>query len=132
MNTQSVNNTADAISRAMQKGRTLPASLAVALDKEGLLQTSETEAELERLRARVAELEAERRVTNEALDDAVQALRARETDRSVDNPTPDLREEDDPGRCLEVHPFSPRDGWRMVCGNCDHGKDAPCHRGGTE
>ncbi|MFE7076803.1 hypothetical protein ACFU96_42595 [Streptomyces sp. NPDC057620] len=36
-------------------------------------------AELERLRSRVAELEAERHSTNEALDDAVQALRARET-----------------------------------------------------
>lgn len=33
-------------------------------------------AELNRLRARVAELEAERHSTNEALDDAVQALRA--------------------------------------------------------
>ncbi len=51
MNTQSVNNTADAISRAMQKGRTLPASLAVALDKEGLLQTTETVAELASYRA---------------------------------------------------------------------------------
>lgn len=36
----------------------------------------------------------------------------------------------DPARCLKVHPFSPRDGWRMVCGNCDHGKDAECHQGG--
>ncbi|MFC9949233.1 hypothetical protein ACFVIN_01470 [Streptomyces prasinus] len=42
------------------------------------------------------------------------------------------READDPARCLEVHPFSPRDGWRMVCGNCDHGKDASCHKDGAE
>lgn len=39
--------------------------------------------ERERLRARVAELEAERHSTNEALDDAVQALRAREKDAAV-------------------------------------------------
>lgn len=41
------------------------------------------------------------------------------------------REDDDPARCLKVHPFSPRDGWRMVCGNCDHGKDADCHQVGA-
>lgn len=35
---------------------------------------------------------------------------------------------DDPGRCLEAHRFSPRDGWRMICGYCDHVKDAECHR----
>lgn len=39
------------------------------------------------LRARVSELEAERHSTNEALDDAVQALRARETARSADKLT---------------------------------------------
>lgn len=37
------------------------------------------DAEVERLRARVAELETERHSTNEALDDAVQELRARQT-----------------------------------------------------
>jgi hypothetical protein len=42
-----------------------------------------------------------------------------------------VREADDPARCLRVHPFSPRDGWRMVCGNCDHGKDAECHQVGA-
>ncbi|MEV0691818.1 hypothetical protein [Streptomyces sp. NPDC050388] len=42
------------------------------------------------------------------------------------------READDPARCLEVHSFSPRDGWRMICGSCDHGKDAPCHKGGAQ
>lgn len=67
--------------------------------------------------ARIAKLEAERHSTNEALDDAVKALRAR-------------REDDDPARCLKAHEFSPRDGWRMVCSNCDHGKDADCHQGG--
>ncbi|BBC35213.1 hypothetical protein SGFS_065070 [Streptomyces graminofaciens] len=41
------------------------------------------------------------------------------------------REDDDPARCLKVHHFSPRDGWRMVCGNCDHGKDADCHQVGA-
>lgn len=42
----------------------------------------------------------------------------------------DLPEREDPARCLKVHSFSPRDGWRMVCGNCDHGKDASCHQAG--
>jgi hypothetical protein len=46
-----------------------------------MLMSPEVAAELERLRARVAELEAERRSTNEALDDAVQALRLRNTQR---------------------------------------------------
>jgi hypothetical protein len=41
------------------------------------------DVELERLRARVAELEAERRTTNGALDDAVQALREREVRLAV-------------------------------------------------
>lgn len=163
----------------------------------------------------VAELEAERHSTNEALDDAVQALRERgqreaivaefvaaragyivairnchpdnghdydrwqghaearrqlagllglpvawppEDDASVAKsadkltallaPTQALREDDefhlhhdyrvprdlprrdDPARCLKVHPFSPRDGWRMVCDSCDHGRDADCHQPG--
>jgi len=39
--------------------------------------------EMNRLRARVAELEAERHVTNEALDNAVQELRTRETQLAV-------------------------------------------------
>ncbi|MCI4045093.1 hypothetical protein [Streptomyces sp. TRM75563] len=38
----------------------------------------------------------------------------------------------DPARCLDTHAFSPRDGWRLICGSCDHAKGAPCHRdGGT-
>ena len=83
------------------------------------------------LETRVAELEAERHSTNEALDDAVQELRSRDgvyaqgTAQRVQQ-----RDQDDPARCLDVHEFSPRDGWRMVCGNCDHGKDAQCHVGG--
>jgi len=50
MNTRMVNTAADVISRAMQKGRTLPAALAVALDSAQLLQSPETAAETERLR----------------------------------------------------------------------------------
>jgi hypothetical protein len=50
-------------------------------------------------------------------------------DRHADG-CPTLAEAEDPARCLKAHPFSPRDGWRMVCGNCDHGKDAPCHQDG--
>jgi hypothetical protein len=40
------------------------------------------------------------------------------------------REDDDPARCLEVHAFSPRDGWRLICGSCDHVRNEPCHRVG--
>ncbi|WP_329309337.1 hypothetical protein [Streptomyces microflavus] len=36
--------------------------------------------------------------------------------------------EEDPGRCLDTHAFSPRDGWRLTCGSCDHAEGAPCHR----
>ena len=42
----------------------------------------------------------------------------------------DLPGRDDPARCLKAHPFSPRDGWRMVCGSCDHSRDAGCHQTG--
>ncbi|MFY0511839.1 hypothetical protein ACOMD4_15855 [Streptomyces anulatus] len=38
--------------------------------------------------------------------------------------------EEDPARCLTTHPFSPRDGWRLICGSCDHAEAAPCHREG--
>ncbi|HEY9353723.1 MAG TPA: hypothetical protein VIP28_10745 [Nocardioides sp.] len=82
---------------------------------------------------RVAELLAERRTTNEALDDAVQELRARREGGVYPQGTAQRvqqREKDDPARCLTVHPFSPRDGWRMVCGSCDHGKNTECHRVG--
>lgn len=37
---------------------------------------------------------------------------------------------EDPARCLKVHPFSPRDGWRIICANCDHIRYAPCHGDG--
>ncbi|WP_405461502.1 hypothetical protein OG786_29030 [Streptomyces sp. NBC_00101] len=36
--------------------------------------------------------------------------------------------EEDSGRCLTTHPFNPRDGWRLICGSCDHARDASCHR----
>ncbi|MGY5048235.1 hypothetical protein ACWDE0_21785 [Streptomyces sp. 900105755] len=42
-----------------------------------------------------------------------------------------LPQREDPARCLKTHRFSPRDGWRMVCGSCDHGKDADCHQTGA-
>ena len=37
---------------------------------------------------------------------------------------------EDPARCLKTHPFSPRDGWRIVCANCDHQRAASCHEDG--
>ncbi|MEV5957236.1 hypothetical protein AB0M11_26305 [Streptomyces sp. NPDC051987] len=47
----------------------------------------DAEGERDLLKARVAELEAERHSTNEALDDAVRELRAREVERSEDKLT---------------------------------------------
>ncbi|WHM32409.1 hypothetical protein OH540_21130 [Streptomyces sp. BPPL-273] len=97
MRTQLVTTAADVISRAMQQGRTLPAALAVALDSARLLQSPDTAAEFEKLqrwheedgramevgrqqrrnlRARIAELEAERHTANESLSDAAEQLRA--------------------------------------------------------
>ncbi|MEU8537559.1 hypothetical protein [Streptomyces parvulus] len=103
MRTQLVTTAADVISRAMQQGRTLPAALAVALDSAQMLQSPETVkqlAEYERLNpqqcpagqhadwlidsqyahacpwCRIAELQAERHTTNEALSDAAEQLRA--------------------------------------------------------
>lgn len=58
----------------------------------------DAEGERDLLKARVAELEAERHSTNEALDDAVQELRARDVEQSADKltrllaPTQALRE----------------------------------------
>ncbi|APY88225.1 hypothetical protein DCW30_05595 [Streptomyces alfalfae] len=61
--------------------------------------------ERDALTARIGELEAERHSTNEALDDAVQALRAGETERSADKltrllaPTPTLHEDEPSEAC---------------------------------
>ncbi|MEU3280520.1 hypothetical protein [Streptomyces antibioticus] len=52
--------------------------IAFAIDAAGRHMSPEAAAEMARLTARVAELEAERHVTNEALDDAVRELRRRE------------------------------------------------------
>ncbi|MEU5593073.1 hypothetical protein [Streptomyces sp. NPDC020298] len=57
---------------------------AVATAAQAVDELKREHAENERLRARIAELEAERHSTNEALDDAVQELRTRRDDRSVE------------------------------------------------
>jgi hypothetical protein len=62
--------------RAMLRGTETAAGLAIVLESACLLQSPETAAELETLRTRVAELEAERHTTNEALSDAAVQLRA--------------------------------------------------------
>ncbi|MFD5509168.1 hypothetical protein ACFWIB_15505 [Streptomyces sp. NPDC127051] len=108
MNTSLVNTAAGVIHAAMEQGRSLPQALAYALESAQLLQSPESAAELYRLReqlrealagagvadelyrewmrraetaeARVAELEAERHSTNEALSDAAEQLR-RDRDR---------------------------------------------------
>ncbi|MFJ3923078.1 hypothetical protein [Streptomyces sp. NPDC090022] len=52
-----MNAAAGAIHASMQQGKRLPAALAYDLEAMGLLQSPETAAELDRLRARVEELE---------------------------------------------------------------------------
>ncbi|MFJ1650045.1 hypothetical protein ACIOC2_01255 [Streptomyces sp. NPDC088337] len=59
MNTKLVNAAAVVLAAAMEQGKTIPATLAIALDSAQLLQSPETAAELEQLRGRAAELEAE-------------------------------------------------------------------------
>lgn len=113
MNTKRVNAAAQVIFAAQKNGYITATGWAMALESAQLLQSPETAAEMERLRAneraavsdaevaeasrerwraaaltaeqerdalraRVAELEAERHVRNEALDDAVQELRRRD------------------------------------------------------
>lgn len=75
MNTKLVETAADLMHRAMLRGTETAAGLAIVLESAQLLQSPETAAETELLRARVAELEAERHSTNEALSDAAEALR---------------------------------------------------------
>lgn len=79
MNTKALNSLADLICRAQEQDRT-PMGIAFAIDAAGRHMSPEVAAELAALRAEVAALRAERHVTNEALDDAVQALRARRDD----------------------------------------------------
>lgn len=77
-------------------------------------------AEIDRLRGRVTELEQELADYTEPDVDGA--------GRTYEEYHPQA---DDPARCLKAHAFFPRDGWRMICGNCDHGKDAACHQGGA-
>ncbi|MFJ8995548.1 hypothetical protein ACIRQH_34730 [Streptomyces sp. NPDC102279] len=59
MNTRLVNSAAGVIQAAQAKDRT-PAGIALALESAGLLMSPEVAAELEQLRARVAELDQQR------------------------------------------------------------------------
>lgn len=72
---------ANVICRAQENGKRTPMGIAVAIDSAGLHMHPETAAELEALRLRVAELEAERHSTNEALVDITIAHRATEAER---------------------------------------------------
>lgn len=60
MNARLVNSAAGVVQAAMEQGRRTATGIAVALESAQLLMTPEIAAELERLRARVAELEAQR------------------------------------------------------------------------
>jgi hypothetical protein len=59
MNTNAIRTAEQVLHAAMQRGTQTAAGLAYALESAQLLQSPETAAELGRLRARVAELEAE-------------------------------------------------------------------------
>jgi hypothetical protein len=69
MRTRAVNAAAGVLLAAMEQGRQIPTSLAIALDSAGLLNSPEHAAEHERLLA-------ERHETNEWVEDAAKALRA--------------------------------------------------------
>ncbi|MEW1638595.1 hypothetical protein AB0469_31625 [Streptomyces sp. NPDC093801] len=60
MNAHQVRAAAGALHAAMERGAATPAELAYDLEAAGLLQSPESAAELARLRARVAQLEADR------------------------------------------------------------------------
>lgn len=89
MNTKALNSLADVICRAQEQDRT-PMGIAFAIDAAGRHMSPEVAQELAALRAEVAALRAERHSTNEALDDVVRELRARQVsnvDRSADKLT---------------------------------------------
>ena len=116
MNTQALNSLAALICRAQEQDRT-PMGIAFAIEAAGRHMSPEVAAELEALRGRVAELLQERHETNEALDTAVQALRALERPEMPDGitpfaPTQALRESD-PGR---------RAAWRMLADRSPEGE----------
>lgn len=75
MNAAALTALAGVIRRAEELGRT-PTEIAFAVESAGMHMSPETAAELETLRKRVAELEAERHSTNEALSDAAERMRA--------------------------------------------------------
>ncbi|TGZ14681.1 hypothetical protein DV517_61640 [Streptomyces sp. S816] len=113
MNTRSVNAAAELIQAALAQGRTA-VGVALALESAQLLQSPEKAVEFEQMQARIAELELERHSTNEALDDAVQELRARR----------------DEGASHVSRPLPPRD---AVCARpgCGHSGESH-HRGDTK
>jgi hypothetical protein len=119
----SIGSAADRYAARAQAGQTALQDLLASL----------LEAQIERdaARARVAELEAERHSTNEALDDAVKALRAAEG-RSVDEDPIAYTLTDAPtvsGACKACG--SAPDSWCPDCGACQKGcydghVDNPC------
>lgn len=88
MNTKALNSLAELICRAQENGKRTPMGIAMAIDSAQRHMSPETAAELERLRARVAELEAERHSTNESLADMTEALRAAQAPSAQQKPDP--------------------------------------------
>ncbi|MFJ6667481.1 hypothetical protein [Streptomyces sp. NPDC091383] len=105
MNTRSVNAAAGVIQAALAQGRSA-AGVALALESAQLLQSPERAAEFERMRAQIAELEAERHETNEALADVTVALRG-------------AHEETDPGACQGCGSLPEQ--WCPDCAACEKG-----------
>lgn len=122
MNTKALNSLADLICRVQDR---TPMGIAFAVDAAGRHMSPEVAAELAALRVEVAALREERHSTNEALDDAVQALRALERLAVPDGITraiaptqalqPEVRAaaESDPGR---------RVAWRMLADRSPEGE----------
>jgi hypothetical protein len=90
VNTKALNSLADLICRAQEQDRT-PMGIALAIDAAGRHMTPETAAEVEQLRARVAELEAQcerRRVRLVALQNDALSMRGSLSPMGADRKVP--------------------------------------------
>lgn len=116
MNAKRVNSAAGVILAALQQNRTA-AGVALSLESAQLLMTPETAAELERLRARVAELE---QVIAEAPASYVLMERAQASADRLTAPTQALRvEAKQPGACDSCGTLPER--WCPDCAACEKG-----------
>jgi hypothetical protein len=84
VNARALNALAGVICRAQENGKQTPMGLAIAVESAGLLLSPESAAELERLRERVAELEAAPSVQRRAgYEAAIEVMRSEKLPMSV-------------------------------------------------